>query len=180
MSRDIVLLLLTVVAIVSGGQTVAPVPASLRSSGQLTTISPTVSPIPAEPQSKNEVSGLPVGAWVGIGLAIFFVLAAVTVFFIGHKKVSEYFVSIIAKRRGKEPIPPQKTKVILSDLVATRSHSRSSYKASAGSPRTTLPDIPFAPIEIESDGRMSPRLPIASKRGSSTGGTPSSVIRQEL
>jgi hypothetical protein len=129
---------------------------------------------------RNDPGGLPVGAWVGIGFAVVFFLTLCVVLFFGHRKVTDYLVAIVTRKsrnsgqgvqgvRNSTPLhtlPPRSSSIHMSKI---------SHTGSASTPRTMIPDIPFASIEIESDGRLSPRLPIPSKRGSSLPGTPNNL-----
>ena len=160
----------------SGVPSSVPQSTNRRIGGSLsTTISPSIEPLPSDPKSDSRVSGLPVGAWIGIGFGIFVILLIGVIFFIGHKRVTEYFVGLLARRQARPVAPVQKgTHSVHLESVVSSSHSRSSQKGGSSTPRTATPEIPFATFDFEADGRMSPRLPIASRRSHSTGGTPMS------
>jgi hypothetical protein len=124
-----------------------------------------------------------VGLWVGVGFAILIAVLLVVCMFIGHKRVREFFV-VVMTRRWRHKTKPG-TKVALSphapSLILENGEincsSRSDHpmrispvkmlRRDFGTPRTMTPEptlIPTALIEMTSDGRMSPRLPITSKR----------------
>lgn len=135
--------------------------------------------IPAGVSEEPPSSGLPVGAWIGIGFALLFLILVGIVWFVGHKRVIEYVVSM--KTRASRKATPLPRSITVTDPVhleplpvRTSSGHFSKNSHPASTPRTAMTDIPFASVEIDSDGRMSPRLPIASKRGSSLNGTPHS------
>ena len=125
---------------------------------------------------------LPVGAWVGIAFAILAALVIGLFFFVGHRRVREYYVSMMQNRDKPSKSAPTASKpadVLTLDSLDVRCSTRSDNgRVSSGydhcfSPRTC--DIPFAPVEVETDGRLSPKLPILSKREGSAAGTPSSL-----
>jgi hypothetical protein len=139
-----------------------------------------------EPETVEQ-SGIPVGGWVGIGFGIVLVLLVAVYFIIGQRKVTEYFVRVIRdriQRRDKKYSKRQHDQETLDSLevrCSSKSENRQGsrqgssigyYETNVGTP-ITVHDIPVAPIEIEPDGRMSPKLPIASRRltGSSMGAT---------
>ena len=131
----------------------------------------------------NVSGGLPVGAWVGIGFAVAFILVLGAVLFFGHKKVTDYLVAAMTRknRNSSQPARPDRGSISLHPLPPRSSSvylSKMSQTGATSTPRTTATDIPFASIEIEPDGRLSPRLPIPSKRGSSLPGTPYNIHRR--
>lgn len=123
-------------------------------------------------------STLPVGAWVGIGFAICITLVLIVFFLVGHRRVREYYVSLMQTRVGRKrpTVAPKQVDVLTLDSIDIRCSTRSDngrVSDHSFSPRTS--DLPFAPVDVELDGRLSPRLPILSKREGSAGGTPSSI-----
>lgn len=127
---------------------------------------------------ESEQSGIPVGGWVGIGFGIFLILLIAIYFLIGHRRVTEYFVRIIRDRiqRHDRKISSRQADQETLDSLEVRCSSKSEnqqgskvgssigfYETNAGTPMT-VNDIPVAPIEIEADGRMSPKLPIPSRQ----------------
>ena len=139
-----------------------------------------VTPLPVV-SNMEAVDGLPIGAWIGIGFAILVILILVVVLVFGHKKVTEYLVAKLTRngsRRSRtgqsnvfqlnvHPLPPR---------TCSDHFSKMSHTGTISTPRTVSPDFPFASIEVEPDGRLSPRLPIPSKRGSpSLPGTPNNL-----
>lgn len=133
--------------------------------------------------SNPSTSYVSVGVWIGIAFAVLFVLLVSVVFFIGHRKVSEYFVSLYALKfvkRYKLTRNDPRTDREQPGNVSPQMHEKASHLHSGCTPRTATPEIPFAAIEIEIDGRRSPRLPITSKRGSSVGGTPCSKKTSDM
>jgi len=138
--------------------------------------------------SSNSSTDVPVGAWVGIGLGILLLILIGVYYFIGQKRVTDYFVAIISARlrKGGKQQQQQQQSPEHNDTTSldVRCSSKSAGAAdritsTSSTPRTTV-DVIIAPIEIDSDGRMSPRLPIGNRRrlGSSTGGgasTPSTI-----
>jgi hypothetical protein len=148
------------------------------------TTQPTTPAIPAELKSEQRTSGLPVGAWIGIGFAISLVVILGVLLFFGQKRVTESLVKFMSRRKKPEAVDP----ILLSQGKVTvplpaRSYSvqsKASRAWSGSTPRTIIPDLPFASIEVEPDGRLSPRLPIANKRGGSLPGTPNSVSRRDV
>ena len=144
----------------------------------------TTQPIPSDPKTDHSSGALPVGAWIGIGFGVLFLLIVAVLVFFGHKKVTEALVTFLSRRRRRsDPAvvvqsPPRPTL----DSVRPRSNSghlsKLSHSGMSSTPRTAVPDIPFAAIDIEADGRLSPRLPIINKRTPSLPGTPNSVTRR--
>ena len=146
----------------------------------LTTLAPYSVPLAAEPVPDQTVSGLPVGAWVGIGFGILIFVALALLFFIGHKRVTEYFVAIIAKRPGWHDNREKDRDLTFIEPEPSQCYNaRGSHGGSTNTPKTSVPDFPFASVEVDADGRVSPRLPIMSKRGSSIGSTPSSALHRD-
>lgn len=130
-----------------------------------------------EPQESDQ-SGISVGAWVGIGFGIVLVLLIAVYFIIGQRKVTEYFVRVIRdriQRRDNKFSHRQHDQETLDSLevrCSSKSENRQGsrqgssighYETNAGTPMT-VHEIPIAPIDIEPDGRMSPKLPIASRQ----------------
>lgn len=146
-----------------------PTPKVIESRSNIGEVSTTAAP--------TSSSGLPVGAWVGIGFAILIVLVLVLFFFVGHRRVREYYVSLMQSRRRLDDSKHQ-VELQTSDSLDVRCSTRSDNgRVSSGfdhgfSPRTV--DFPFAAVEVDIDGRLSPKLPILSKREGSAAGTPSS------
>ena len=139
-----------------------------------------------EPETVEQ-SGIPVGGWVGIGFGIVLVLLIAVYFIIGQRKVTEYFVRVIRdriQRRDNKFSNRQHDQETLDSLevrCSSKSENRQGsrqgssighYETNVGTPMT-VHEIPVAPIEIEPDGRMSPKLPIANRRltGSPLGAT---------
>jgi hypothetical protein len=158
-----------------------------RTSAHLTSKTDRAEEYVQEPHA-TEQSGISVGGWVGIGFGIFLVLLIVIYFLIGQRRVTEYFVRIIRDRiqRRDRKISSRQPDTETLDSLEVRCSSKSEnrngsklgssighYETNAGTPMTVY-DIPVAPIEIEADGRMSPKLPIASRQvcGSSIVVTP--------
>lgn len=78
-------------------------------------------------------------------------------------------------------ITPQKhSNQMSAEYLSTIASEKVPENVIAGNERIIIPDIPFAAIDVEPDGRRSPRLPIVNKRGSSTGGTPSSFLNADV
>ena len=101
-------------------------------------------------------------------------------FFIGHKRVTEYFVAIIAKRPGWHDNREKDRDLTFIEPEPSQCYNaRGSHGGSTNTPKTSVPDFPFASVEVDADGRVSPRLPIMSKRGSSIGSTPSSALHRD-
>lgn len=153
----------------------------------LTTQHPDV--IDLQPETET---GLSVGAWVGIGVGVAVVIIAVLYFFVCNKRIRESLVRFLLKREGKlesydnklgvarkQTEPPQCHTLEAGGLKFPRIASPSTFPSEGSthfSPR--ILNIPFAPIDIDHEGRMSPRLPIASKQSSSSvAGTPSVTSR---
>ena len=142
-----------------------------------TSNAPPVEQIGNDSQESGQ-SGISVGGWVGIGFGIVLVLLIAVYFIIGQKKVTEYFVRIIRdriQRRDNKFSARQHDQETLDSLevrCSSKSENRHGsrpgssighYETNAGTPMT-VHEIPIAPIEIEPDGRMSPKLPIASRQ----------------
>lgn len=138
-------------------------------------------PMAARLDSESSTSGLPVGAWVGIGFCIFFLCILGIVLFFGHRRVTDTLVAKLARQKRRIFAEPsgRNAPIAIVGPTPTRTHSamliKMSYTGSSSTHRTSVPDIPFAPVEVDPDGRLSPRLPIASKRGSYLPGTPNST-----
>ena len=135
--------------------------------------------------SEQSESGVPLGAWIGIAFAVMFLILLSIVWFVGRRKVTEYFVSLYTRKWRRESefpmITPQKHwNQMSAEYMSTVASEKVPQNATACSERICIPDIPFAAIDVEPDGRQSPRLPIANKRGSSTGGTPSSFLNADV
>jgi hypothetical protein len=139
--------------------------------------------IPSDPKTDHSSGPLPVGAWIGIGFGVLLVVLVAVLIFFGHKKVTEALVTFLSRRRRSDPVvvthsPPRP----MLDSVRPRSNSghlsKISHSGMSSTPRTAVPDIPFAAIDIEADGRLSPRLPIMNKRTPSLPSTPNSVTRR--
>lgn len=149
-----------------------------------TTAQPTTPAIPADLKNEQRTSGLPVGAWIGIGFAILLVVILGVLLFFGQKRVRESLVKFMSRSKKPEasdPILPPQGKVMVPLPVRSYSvQSKASRAWSGSTPRTIVPDLPFASIEVEPDGRLSPRLPIANKRGGSLPGTPNSISRRDV
>lgn len=145
-------------------------------------------------ENPDSTSYLPIGAWVGIGLGVAAILIAAIYYFVGNKRIRETFVSMALRKSRKNPSKNKTADVEIGrldpDLVynecpEARWAKRSTITSTAPgnlslqiSPR--ILEIPFAPIDVDTDGRMSPRLPIASKQGSTpTAGTPSVTSRTQ-
>jgi hypothetical protein len=137
-------------------------------------------PVSSNILKETASSGLPVAAWVGIGFGILFLLILGLVLFFGHKKVTDYLVAKLTRTRMNQSQGQGGRILHQTPILPTPTRSQSGYTSklsqtcSSSTPRTAIPDIPFASIEIEPDGRLSPRLPIPNKRGSSLPGTPCS------
>ena len=158
----------------------------LSASGALAQVTATSEPLETtqglmtSESQETEQPAIPVGGWVGIGFGILLVLLVALYFIVGQRKVTEYFVRVIRdriQRRDKFSTrqADQETLDSLEVRCSSKSENRhgSKYGSSighnetnSGTPRT-INDIPIAPIEIEPDGRMSPKLPIPSRRISS-------------
>ena len=164
--------------------TLFAVSSTVSGAGAALDSSETTTLIPASIVHDVRAGGLPIGAWIGIGFALLILILVGIVWFVGHKRVIEYFVSLTTRRSRKgTPLPRVSTQFDAGQLEALPVRSSSGHFSkishSGSTPRTGLTDIPFASIEIDGDGRMSPRLPIASKRGNSSVGTPLSVHSRE-
>ncbi len=149
----------------------------------------TTTPIPVVVVSDPESdSSFPIGAWVGIALAATAILIAAIYYFVGHKRIRETFV-LRALRKSRKHSKDEKSDMEFGSLDAKldcpearwvkRPTITSTHPGDISLQLTPrLDDIPYAPIDLEPDGRMSPRLPFASKQGSTpTAGTPSIASR---
>ncbi|TEB19923.1 hypothetical protein C9890_0136 [Perkinsus sp. BL_2016] len=139
-----------------------------------------LTPLPVV-SNAEAADGLPIGAWIGIGFAVLFILILGVVLFFGHKKVTEYLVAKLT-RNGRRSYPTRQSNVFqlnvhpLPPRTCSEHFSKMSQTGTMSTPRTVAPDFPFASIDVEPDGRLSPRLPIPSKRGSSSlPGTPNNL-----
>jgi hypothetical protein len=139
-------------------------------------------PNPLDPNAEDS-SELPVGAWVGIGLGILLFILVGVYYFVGHKRVTDYFVKIISARLKRKEVPGGRSRNSEHDTLdslevrcSSKSENRygskpgssiGNYDTSSGTPRTVIEAI-VAPIEIDSEGRISPRLPIGGSRRSTS------------
>jgi hypothetical protein len=145
--------------------------------------------IDLQPETETSLS---VGAWVGIGIGVAVVIIAVLYFFVCNKRIRESLVRFLLKREGnlasyddklgiaqKPTEPPGGDTLEAGSIKFPRITSPSTFPSEGSthfSPR--ILNIPFAPVDIDHEGRMSPRLPIASKQSSSSvAGTPSVTSR---
>lgn len=147
-------------------------------------------PLPVVVGVNDTQSSLPVGAWVGIALGIAAILIAAIYYFVGNKRIREKFVSMALRKRRERAERPTHLdaemgtfdpELVYNDCPESRWTKRPTITSTHPgdlSIQLTPRDVPFAPIDVDLDGRMSPRLPIASKQGSmSTAGTPSGTSR---